>query len=217
MLKLKNASFFGAGGDEEVKSFYSKPITIKVKPLPNHPLKGKAPVGVYKLEETLAKRKVAINQGVSYDLKIKGEGNISYLSPPEKTTSEMLDIYPPNTQQTIQRSAGRVTGEKIFSFLLVPKEAGEVSLAKTFFMVYFDTQKGRYDTLRPSSKFSVVEGKAASASTSAKAEDSFYSLIDKADKSQITLGQEKTKNLFWINIGMAVMAVVTLVLSFLRR
>ncbi len=218
MLKSKgSASFFGAPAGEEIKPFYSKPVTITVKDLPDHPLKGNVSVGVYSIEEKLLKKRVNINEGVAFEMGIKGEGNISYIQSPLTTKSEMLDMYPPNTQQTIQRAGGRVTGQKTFSYLLVPKEKGNFQVRNAIYWVYFNSKSGQYDTLFPTSVIRVVEGKSASAGASAKAEDSFYAWIEKADPSEIDLVARKNNSLFWINIAMAVMAAITLVVSFLRR
>ncbi len=218
MLKSKgSASFFGAPAGEEIKPFYSKPVTITVKDLPDHPLKGNVSVGVYSIEEKLLKKRVNINEGVAFEMGIKGEGNISYIQSPLTTKSEMLDMYPPNTQQTIQRAGGRVTGQKTFSYLLVPKEKGNFQVRNAIYWVYFNSKSGQYDTLFPTSVIRVVEGKSASAGASAKAEDSFYAWIEKADPSEIDLVARKDNSLFWINITMAVMAAITLMVSFLRR
>jgi len=218
MLKAKgSASFYGAQGGEEIKPFYSKPVTITVKDLPAHPLKGNVSVGVYSLEEKLLKNRVNINEGVAFEMGIKGEGNISYIQPPLTTKSEMLDMYPPNTQQTIQRAGGRVTGQKTFSYLMVPKEKGNFQVRNAIYWVYFNSKLGQYDTLFPTSVIRVVEGKSASAGVSAKAEDSFYAWIEKADPNEIDLVAKKNESLFWINIAMAVMAAITLVASFIRR
>jgi len=219
MLKYKNTSstFFGSKGNEEIRPFYSKPISITVKPLPDHPLKGNVSVGVYSLEESISKKVVNINQGVGFDMKIKGEGNISYIQAPTSTKSEMVDMYPPNTQQTIQRAGGRITGQKTFSYLLIPKERGDLSVKNSIFWVYFNVKTGRYDTLSPKSVIRVLEGNSASAGSSAKAEDSFYGWIEKADRSEINLNKKEDSWLLWFNIGMGVMAVITLFVSFIRR
>jgi hypothetical protein len=128
-----------------------------------------------------------------------------------------MDIYPPNTQQNIQRAAGRVTGSKVFSYLLVPKEQGNAEIGKALFWVYFNVKTGQFDTLRPKTILNVVKGKAASAGSSARSEDSFYSLIDKVDQKEVSLEERKSKNLIWYNIAIAVMALVSIVLVFVKR
>jgi hypothetical protein len=68
--------------------------------------------------------------------------------------------------------------------------AGIVSeVQKSFFWVYFNTAKARYDTLRPDGVFRVKEGKKASTRSSVSSEDAFFGLIEKAGK--YTLEEEK--------------------------
>jgi hypothetical protein len=129
----------------------------------------------------------------------------------------LIDIYPPNTQQNIQRAAGRVTGSKVFSYLLVPKEQGNAEIGKALFWVYFNVKSGQFDTLRPKTILNVVKGKTASARNSARSEDSFYSLIDKVDHKEVSLEERKSKNLIWYNIAIAVMALISIVLVFVKR
>jgi hypothetical protein len=220
MLQYKanaNSSFFGANRKEEIKPFYSRAINIKVKELPPHPLKGNVSVGQFAMYSNIDRKEVGMNQGVAMDIGIKGEGNISYIPEPQKEKTEMLDVYPPNTRQSIQRAGGKVTGEKVFSYLLVPKEIGKMEVQKSFFWVYFNTRIGRYDTLRPDGIFQVLEGKKASTKSSVSSEDAFFSLIDKADKTLVGAEKEDPDFKFWINISLGFMAVMTLILSFWKR
>lgn len=211
-----NSTFFGAQRKQEIKPFYSKELEIKVKDLPPHPMKGQVSVGRFSLSENLAKRKTAINQGVGFEMTIKGEGNITYILEPSVIKSELGDIYPPNTRQTIQRAGGRVTGEKVFSYLIVPKEQGSIHLRNSFLWVYFNTEKARYDTLRPAGDLFVVKGKAKNAGNSATSEDSFYSLIDRADHAILGERSKNKQLVLWVNIALGLMASVTLWLSFRR-
>lgn len=208
------ATFFGAQRKEELKPFFSKPVEIKVKDLPPHPLKGQISVGRFALFENLGKKKTSINEGVGFDIAIKGEGNITYIPEPTVAKSDLADIYPPNTRQTVQRAGGRVTGEKVFSYLIVPKEQGGISLRNSFYWVFFNTEKGRYDTLRPSGDLFVTKGKALAAGKSAISKDSFYGLIDKADTALLTEKAENKVLKLWVNIAIGIMAVATLWLSF---
>ena len=208
------ANFFGAPRKQEVKGFTSKPVSVEVKDLPPHPQKGKVSVGKFKLEEKVGASKVTINQGVAIDLLIKGEGNIAYIPEPAAVKNEFVDLYPPNTRQTIQRAGGRVTGEKTFSYLMVPKERGTVYLENIFNWVYFNTDLARYDTLRPNGTVAVMQGKELTARNSATSQNSFYSKIDQADRDEISEKPDKSKWLLWANISIGAMALVTLWLSF---
>ncbi|MGB3467008.1 MAG: BatD family protein [Cyclobacteriaceae bacterium] len=60
----KNPSFFGRNKEEDFQTFYSKAKTVKVKELPDHPLKESVAVGNYKLRETIDRKE--LNTGESF-------------------------------------------------------------------------------------------------------------------------------------------------------
>lgn len=130
--------------------FASRPLSVTVRPLPAHPLRGRVPVGIFRLNETLDRLRVVAGQSVRYTFSVAGEGNIATLPPPElPVTTPEVDVFPPQTQQQIDRAIDHVTGHKSFTYFVVPHQNGLLSLANRFQWIYFDLQKGRYDTLRP--------------------------------------------------------------------
>jgi hypothetical protein len=211
------SGFFGTKRNEEIKPFYSKPIPIKVKELPAHPMRGNVSVGNFQMSTKLDRNMLGLNQGVALDIGIKGEGNISYVPEPQKEKTELLDIYPPNTRQNIQRAGGKITGEKVFSYLLVPKEIGKMEVGKTFYWVYFNTRTGRYDTLRPAAEFKVLNRKKADSQSSISSEDAFFGMVENADKTLLTEEKEDPKITLWVNVSLGFMALTTLLLSFWKR
>lgn len=220
MIQYKSgptSGFFGSNRKEEIKTFYSKPLNIKVKELPSHPMKGNISVGQFALETVLDRSRAGLNQGVAMDLAIKGEGNISYIPEPQKDKNDLLDIYPPNTRQNIRRAGGKVTGEKVFSYLLVPRETGKIDLQKSFFWVYFNTAKSRYDTLRPDGLLQVQEGKKSSTKSAVSSEDAFFGMIDKAGKTLLGEEKDNPELQLWVNLSLGFMALITLILSFWKR
>ncbi|QMW01965.1 BatD family protein [Spirosoma foliorum] len=141
---------------EETVTFTSRPITIVVKSLPPHPLRGRVPVGTFQLEEGLERQGVSMGQSVRYTFTIRGEGNITTLPAPTllSETTE-FDIFPPEEKHTSTNNGYGVTGHKTFTYFIVPHQNGEISLANRFQWVYFDPQTARYDTLRPQLRLQV--------------------------------------------------------------
>ena len=151
MIKFKvakNPSFFGQNRQEDFKTFYSKPKTIKVLELPPHPLQASASVGNYQLDEKIATDNLKTGQSVGYEFNVFGEGNISSIGKPLIPHDNNFDFYEPNVQQNIQRDNGRVTGTKSFRYFLVPKEPGDYDLGKYFQWVFFNPGTRKYDTLK---------------------------------------------------------------------
>ncbi|GAB4031042.1 BatD family protein [Spirosoma gilvum] len=136
--------------------FTSKPLTIKVKALPPHLLRGRVSVGSFRLEEELERQGIRTGQSVRYVFTITGEGNIATIPAPTliSQTSE-LDIFPPEEKHAISHFGNQITGHKTFSYFIVPQQNGQISLANHFQWIYFDPKTARYDTLRPKVRLQV--------------------------------------------------------------
>ncbi len=179
----KNPSFFGNNRKEDYKTFYSKEKTITVKPLPAHPLKDKVAVGDYRLDEKLTPAQTNTGQSVSYEFNIYGEGNLAGLEKPLIPTVDSLDIYEPNIRQNISRDRGRVTGTKCFSYFLIPKEPGTISLKNYFSWVFFNPITARYDTLKSNAQLYVTGESITNALSEETGADDFYSATDTAENT----------------------------------
>jgi hypothetical protein len=130
--------------------FTSKPLTVAVRPLPAHPLRGRVPVGLFRLEEGLERQRVSVGQSVRYTFSVTGEGNIATLPAPETLSdTTAVDVFPPKERHTINNSGTEVTGHKTFTYFVVPHQNGVISLINRFQWIYFNPQTARYDTLRP--------------------------------------------------------------------
>lgn len=174
----KNPSFFGQNRKESLKKFYTKPVTVKVKDLPPHPLRDKVAVGNFRLKEEINKTELTTGQSFNYDFNIYGEGNIAGITPPETTSTDDLELYPPNTQQQINRSGSRVTGTKTFDFYGIPKEPGQYNLGDYFQWVFFNLNKNRYDTLKAHVILNVTGESRKNESIISNDLGAFYDLIE---------------------------------------
>ncbi len=134
----------------EIASFTSQPVSITIRSLPPHPLRGRVPVGVFRLEESLDRRRITANQSVRYAFSVVGEGNIAALpAPAMSNTDSELDVFPPETRQVLNRTVAGVTGRKTFTYFLVPHQQSPIPLTGRFEWIYFNPRTGRYDTLQP--------------------------------------------------------------------
>lgn len=134
----------------ELVTFTSRPVVVVVQPLPPHPLRGRVPVGLFRLEEGLNRLRVGAGQSVRYNFTVVGEGNITTLPAPTIGEDQAdMDVFPPEARQVIDRTDDRITGRKMFSYFLVPHQNGTFPLANRLQWVYFDPQRSRYDTLQP--------------------------------------------------------------------
>ena len=144
----KNPSAFGQNRKEDYKTFYTKPLTIKIKPLPPHPLRESAAVGQYQLEEKIPSTELKTGQSASYEFSVIGAGNIASLNKPSVEQTDDFEWYEPNIHQDVQRRNNKVSGKKSFAYFVIPKEPGRYSLGDYFQWVYFDPVNEKYDTLK---------------------------------------------------------------------
>ncbi|WP_317171634.1 BatD family protein [Spirosoma profusum] len=146
----------------DMVTFANKPVQVTVKLLPKHPLRGRVPVGEFRLEESLERQHMAIGKSVRYAFTIAGEGNIATLSAPTLLNPNAeLDIFPPEERHTINHNGHQITGQKTFTYFLVPHQNGSLPLANRFQWIYFDPKKARYDTLLPQFRLQVGGGDVA--------------------------------------------------------
>jgi hypothetical protein len=204
MIKFKvakNPSFFGQNRQEDFKTFYSKPKTVKVKELPPHPLRDQVAVGNYRLDEKISNSTVNTGESFQYEFNVYGEGNISAIERPSIFNDGSFDFYEPNIRQSINRQNNLVTGTKSFGYFVIPKEPGSYRLQDYLNWVYFNTATKKYDTLKPKTTL-IVQGESLKneeiESTDA---GSFYDKIGAADNTLHTFNEySKYKTLFAILI-----------------
>lgn len=220
-LKMVKYNLIAGGGlfsqaQEEFKSFVSQPVTVKVKELPPHPLRNSVPVGNYRLDETLSKTAVQTGQSITYDFKVRGEGNLSSLNAPEMHPTAAMDIYPPNVRQDIARNYGRVTGTKAFVYSILPKEAGTFNLSDVYSLVFFNPTTAQYDTLRPNATFTVTGASKHDMDVHQIETDGFYNrILEVSNTLRSTDREEQLK--VWANVVLLAMLSLTIFFIFKKN
>lgn len=195
MIKFKvakNPSFFGQNRQEDFKTFYSKPKTIRVKELPPHPLRDAVAVGNYKLDERISRTQLQTGQSVSYEFNIFGQGNISGIGKPRIPINPNFDFYEPSEKQNITREAGHVSGTKSLSYFIIPKEPGTFNLGDYFQFVFFNPETKKYDTLKSRQVVTVVGESAKNLAIGSNDLGSFYDRIDATDNTLKSFSNDAT-------------------------
>ncbi|GGM73221.1 hypothetical protein GCM10010967_00990 [Dyadobacter beijingensis] len=174
-----------------VKAFRSKPVQVVVRQLPDHPLRDQVAVGQYSLRETLSSDLVYPGESVRYMFKIEGVGNIAAIPAPVIQTNSSFDIYPPEVSQVVKRSYQNVVGEKTFDYFVVPRKDGEFPLGRYFHWVYFDIEKGKYDTLRSAASLEVRGDEYKLTNLSLSGSSGLYDNLESLDSSRETIDYKK--------------------------
>jgi hypothetical protein len=128
--------------------FSSKPIVISPKELPNHPLKGKIPVGDFHLEETLSQAQVQTGDTVVYVSSVVGDGNSILWDSKLIESDYFLNFFPIGTQSSVYPYGDKMFGNKTEKILIIPSQPGKFALKSYFNWIFFNTRTATYDTLR---------------------------------------------------------------------
>ena len=127
--------------------FFSRPFSLNVNSVPEHPLKNRISVGQYTLTDKPLPQKIQTGKILNYSILISGSGNTNSLSFEKPVNDSKFDFYPPSS--SVNQPDGAETGSRIFNFKVFPKDSGAYQLGEYFEWIYFNTKSGTYDTLRP--------------------------------------------------------------------
>ncbi|MEO0311914.1 MAG: hypothetical protein RIQ89_1571, partial [Bacteroidota bacterium] len=166
-----NDPFFGnpfGNSAQDVKvNIASKIIPITVKPLPQPaPVAFNGAIGKYNAQLNLSSDKVKQNDAIDLQFKITGKGNLKLLDPLTLTFPSDFEAFDPKIDQQINISVNGVNGSKSFNYLIIPRTAGNFKIPASEF-VYFDIEKGRYETINfPEQNITVLKGDGSPATIS---------------------------------------------------
>ncbi|PKK36929.1 hypothetical protein BWI96_08525 [Siphonobacter sp. SORGH_AS_0500] len=131
-------------GKQEFLTFSSKPIFIQPIALPKDPQQNQAVTGDYTVRDELSTQVVQTGKSVQYKIIISGTGNLTPILIPTPENDNFFDFYPPSIQQSVVRRRGRVSGEKTFTFQIIPKQAGNFPLSTYFRWIFFNPRTKAY-------------------------------------------------------------------------
>lgn len=158
-------SFFNTYSEEE-KTISSNSLTINVKQLPaaDQPSEFNGSVGLLSFDAELDKTELKTNEAANLKFTIKGSGNLSMAEFPEIDFPADLEVYDPDIKENIVTTATGVSGSKTYSYLLIPRNAGEFTIKPVKFC-YFDLKSNSYVRLEsPEFTLNVEKGSGYDAS-----------------------------------------------------
>lgn len=157
----------------------TNPIKIQVVANPpNAPLSYSGAVGSYAMNAQLDKRSITTDDAIKITMVIKGSGDAKIVTAPEQDFGPNLEVYEPNIlseDQMVDR--GFVSSQKVFEYLVVPKNTGRFNVQPKF--SYYSPDSNRYETLTAGPfVFDVAQGmKAINTMEAVKTEKEMAALI----------------------------------------
>jgi hypothetical protein len=133
--------FFSAGS-----TLQTDPLTVEVKPLPpDAPADFKGAVGQYTLEATVDPTQSKVNEPVTWQVVLSGQGNLNVL--PDPDWPEVPNWRSFDSQATVETKFenGLMQGRRVYEPLLVPQAAGDFTLPALTY-TYFNPATEKYET-----------------------------------------------------------------------
>ncbi len=144
--------------EEEV---VSKTTMLEVIPFRQAPAKFSGGVGQFDFEVVLTKEKINTDESTTLTLNIIGTGDMKAVQIPKlEGLEKYFEIYEPTVNTQLAEQNNQVVGQKVLTYLLVPKKTGAFRFAPTF--TYFDTDSDNFRTIS-SDTFNIIITKGSGA------------------------------------------------------
>ena len=165
----QSQSIFDMLGATQSLRVGSKPITIKVLPLPEagKPADFTGGVGRFTLAGALDHASTTNGEPVNLTVRLSGTGNLHMIDPPKLAAVPGLKILTPETKDDVHVEDGAVRGTKTFRFPIIPQGDGKFEVPAVT-VAYFDPESKGYKTLS-AGPFSFSASGSASAAPVAEA------------------------------------------------
>ncbi|MEM7587774.1 MAG: BatD family protein, partial [Acidobacteriota bacterium] len=123
----------------------SNPLEINVRPLPPAPEGFNGAVGQLRINAELTPTELEVGEAATLSLTLTGKGHFQGLAAPRLPTLEGVRVFPPQQQSRESVRRKNVSGERNWSFVLVPENPGTWELPPIE-VVYFDPAREQYRT-----------------------------------------------------------------------
>jgi BatD DUF11 like domain len=123
----------------EVMDLVAKPIALRILPIPGD-ASFHGPVGHFDLSAKLDRTRVAPGEAVTLRLRLSGTGNLRTATDLPKVDVAGVTLYPPSVKSDATRT-GRTQVSTEWSYVLVPKESGTVTIPPISLAVFDPAEK----------------------------------------------------------------------------
>jgi hypothetical protein len=144
-----NDPFFKMGnrGQLKAKTLRTKPIQIKVNPLPSPiPKDFTGLVGKFGLSQKISGTEMVVGDSVTLEVALSGEGNVKDAKLPALNLTN-IKVYEDKPKLESYKSAKGLSGKMVFKLALVPTKAGELTIP-SLSLSYFNPVTEKYVQLQ---------------------------------------------------------------------
>jgi len=122
----------------------SNAVQVDVRELPPAPEGFEGVVGEVNLEASLSPTSLEVGEAATLTVTLSGRGHLQGLLAPRLPELPGIQIFPPQQQSEEGLRSKRVTGKRIWSFVLVPEKPGEWQLPAVQ-VPFFNPRRERYE------------------------------------------------------------------------
>jgi BatD DUF11 like domain len=142
-------SIFNNFGRLKHKTLRTKAITLNIQSLPqkNRPEKFSNLVGDFIISAQLSRTEVEVGDTTTLTVTVAGQGNIKDLSLPAPQWGADFKVYEDQSEYRQTTGARTVSGEKVYTYALVPLKPGKLQIP-AIPLSYFDPTKGDYVSIQ---------------------------------------------------------------------
>jgi len=132
---------------EGSRTLQTYPVTVDVQPWPQGaPADFKGAVGKFTLNAKVDTTETRVNEPVTLQVILAGEGNLNTAGDPVWTEGAEWRAFDQQATLNTQKQNGKISGQKVFERLLIPTQAGELTIPAISYS-YFDPETAVYTTL----------------------------------------------------------------------
>ncbi len=130
------------------KVFTSNEVRLKVKPVPeqNKPANFTGLVGSLTLRVDVDKTTVAVNEAISYKIRLTGSGNLKSLRKLNIEFPATFEVFEPKVQENVHQSGNKLLATREMEYVLIPRTSGEFHI-DPLSITYFDPGRAVYRTI----------------------------------------------------------------------
>jgi len=146
-FRAKVASLSSTPGQSH--SLVSRPVSIRVKPLPPGAPPGFDPtyVGSFQVESSVDRNQIEASESLTLVVKVSGQGAIRRTEAPKLAFPGFSFRAPREAQDSVDVSTGSVRGERIYRYWTTPEQGGALTIPAVE-VPYFDPRSGKYEVAR---------------------------------------------------------------------
>lgn len=183
------------GGEIRRAPCTTEPVQIKVESVPvNASACFSGAVGDFSVSFLASpERELTTDEVFSFQLHIRGDGDLKRVSPPVFQPGDAFEVYPPRlVEENYFEEAGKRIGHKLYEYLVVPMKAGKQVLRPAFCV--FDPAQKRFVIQEEVFNLTIKQGK-SNRSGSAAGNQGTLRLMD-AEK--LERGNMQSRGIAWV-------------------